>query len=88
MRAIKLANKARRNRDMICDVHAHYLPRSDYMGHIPASRSRCDYPVLQDYESYTETFAYFAYIERLGLPKSVTDKVLHHNAQKLFGFEH
>jgi predicted TIM-barrel fold metal-dependent hydrolase len=44
-----------------------------------------DYPVLQDYESYTETFAY---IERLGLPKSVTDKVLHHNAQKLFGFDH
>ena len=44
-----------------------------------------DYPVLQDYESYTETFAY---IERLGLPKSVTDKVLHRNAQKLFGFAH
>jgi predicted TIM-barrel fold metal-dependent hydrolase len=44
-----------------------------------------DYPVLQDYESYTETFAY---IERLGLPKSVTDKILHHNAQKLFGFDH
>jgi predicted TIM-barrel fold metal-dependent hydrolase len=44
-----------------------------------------DYPVLQDYESYTETFAY---IERLGLPKAVTDKVLHHNAQKLFGFKH
>ena len=44
-----------------------------------------DYPVLQDYESYTETFAY---IERLGLPKSVTDKVLHHNAQRLFGFNH
>ena len=30
----------------------------------------------------------FAYIERLGLPKSDTDKILHHNAQKLFGFEH
>jgi len=44
-----------------------------------------DYPVLQDFESYTETFAY---IERLGLPKAVTDKVLHHNAQKLFGFRH
>jgi predicted TIM-barrel fold metal-dependent hydrolase len=42
-----------------------------------------DYPVLQDYESYTETFAY---IERLGLPKSDTDKILHHNAQQLFGF--
>ena len=44
-----------------------------------------DYPVLQDYESYTETFAY---IERLGLPKADTDKILHHNAQKLFGFAH
>ncbi|HEU0217826.1 MAG TPA: amidohydrolase family protein [Stellaceae bacterium] len=44
-----------------------------------------DYPVLQAWESYTETFAY---IERLGLPTSVTNKVLHHNAQKLFGFEH
>jgi hypothetical protein len=41
--------------------------------------------VLQDFESYTETFAY---IERLGLPKSVTDPILHHNAQKLFGFAH
>ena len=30
----------------------------------------------------------FAYIERLGLPKETTDKILHHNAQKLFGFEH
>ena len=30
----------------------------------------------------------FAYIERLGLPKSDTDKILHHNAQALFGFEH
>jgi 6-methylsalicylate decarboxylase len=44
-----------------------------------------DYPVLQDYEAYNETFAY---IERLGLPKSVTDKILHHNAQALFGFAH
>jgi predicted TIM-barrel fold metal-dependent hydrolase len=44
-----------------------------------------DYPVLQDYESYTETFAY---IERLGLPKSDTDKILHHNAQQLFGLPH
>jgi predicted TIM-barrel fold metal-dependent hydrolase len=44
-----------------------------------------DYPVLQDYESYKETFAY---IERLGLPKSDTDKILHHNAQRLFGFDH
>jgi predicted TIM-barrel fold metal-dependent hydrolase len=44
-----------------------------------------DYPVLQDYEAYKETFAY---IERLGLPKSDTDKILHHNAQALFGFAH
>jgi len=44
-----------------------------------------DYPVLQDYEAYKETFAY---IERLGLPKADTDKILHHNAQKLFGFAH
>jgi len=44
-----------------------------------------DYPVLQDYEAYKETFAY---IERLGLAKSETDKILHHNAQALFGFAH
>jgi len=44
-----------------------------------------DYPVLQDYEAYKETFAY---IERLGLPKTDTDKILHHNAQALFGFAH
>jgi aminocarboxymuconate-semialdehyde decarboxylase len=43
-----------------------------------------DYPVLQDYEAYKETFAY---IERLGLPKPVTDRILHHNAQALFGFK-
>jgi predicted TIM-barrel fold metal-dependent hydrolase len=44
-----------------------------------------DYPVLQDWEIYRETFAY---IERLGLPKEVTDKILYHNAPKLFGFDH
>jgi hypothetical protein len=44
-----------------------------------------DYPVLQDYESYKDTFSY---IERLGFPKSATDKILHHNAQRLFGFRH
>src|SRR5579872_1110916 len=44
-----------------------------------------DYPVLQDYEAYNETFAY---IERLGLKKADTDLILHHNAQKLFGFSH
>ena len=30
----------------------------------------------------------FAYIERLGLPKADTDKILRHNAQNLFGFDH
>ena len=44
-----------------------------------------DYPLLQDYEAYKETFAY---IERLGLFKSDTDKILPHNAQALFGFDH
>jgi predicted TIM-barrel fold metal-dependent hydrolase len=44
-----------------------------------------DYPVLQDYEAYKETFAY---IERLGLPPADLDKILHHNAQRLFGFAH
>lgn len=44
-----------------------------------------DYPVLQDYEPYKETFAY---IERLGLPKADVDRILHHNAQQLFGFSH
>ena len=39
----------------------------------------------KDWEVYRETFAY---IERLGLPKEVTDAILHHNAQKLFGFDH
>jgi aminocarboxymuconate-semialdehyde decarboxylase len=42
-----------------------------------------DYPVLQDYEDYRDTFAY---IERLGLLKAEIDKILHHNAQRLFGF--
>ena len=44
-----------------------------------------DYPVLQAYEPYKETFAY---IERLGLPPAEVDRILHHNAQKLFGFQH
>jgi 6-methylsalicylate decarboxylase len=44
-----------------------------------------DYPMLQDWEVYRETFAY---IERLGLPREVTDGILHHNAQRLFGFDH
>jgi 6-methylsalicylate decarboxylase len=42
-----------------------------------------DYPVLQDYESYKETFAY---IERLGLAPADLDKILHRNARRLFGF--
>jgi predicted TIM-barrel fold metal-dependent hydrolase len=99
---------------MICDVHAHYIPRnfSDFMGDrfpprvgmpvkagIAKHPVTCaleafgadhlvtgsDYPVLPDYEAYMETFAY---IERLGLPKADTDKILHHNAQALFGFRH
>jgi hypothetical protein len=44
-----------------------------------------DYPVPLDCESYAETFSY---IERRGPPKSLTDRTLHHNAQKLFGFAH
>ena len=44
-----------------------------------------DYPVLQDYEEYKETFAY---IERMGLPQADADRILHHNAQQLFGFRH
>jgi predicted TIM-barrel fold metal-dependent hydrolase len=44
-----------------------------------------DYPVLQDYESYTETFAF---IGRIGLPAVDSDRILHHNAQALFGFAH
>jgi 6-methylsalicylate decarboxylase len=44
-----------------------------------------DYPVLQDYEAYKETFAY---ISRLGLPPADLDKILNHNAQALFGFTH
>ena len=44
-----------------------------------------DYPVLQEYETYRETFAF---IERLGLPPEISERILHHNAQKLFGFAH
>jgi 6-methylsalicylate decarboxylase len=44
-----------------------------------------DYPVLQDYEEYRETFAD---IERIGLPPEVANRILHHNAQALFGFAH
>ena len=43
-----------------------------------------DYPVLQDYETYRDTFGY---IERLGLPQADVEKILHHNAHALFGFE-
>lgn len=42
-----------------------------------------DYPVLQDWESYKETFAY---IERLGLAPADADRILNKNAQRLFGF--
>src|SRR5437762_4259365 len=34
-----------------------------------------DYPVLQDWEEYRETFSY---IETLGLPKPVNDQILHY----------
>jgi predicted TIM-barrel fold metal-dependent hydrolase len=44
-----------------------------------------DYPVLQDYEDYRETFAY---IERMGRPQAEVDSILLHNAQALFGFRH
>jgi 6-methylsalicylate decarboxylase len=43
-----------------------------------------DFPILLDYEHYAGTFSY---IERLGLAKGVTEQVLHHNAQRLFGFD-
>lgn len=36
-------------------------------------------------EAYNATFAY---IERLGLPQADVDKIVHHNAQALFGFSH
>ena len=39
----------------------------------------------QDYETYKETFAY---IERLALPRADVEKILHHNAEALFGFRH
>jgi hypothetical protein len=62
-----------------------------------------DYPMLQDYEEYKETFAYIErpgsipvmdtglrrcdeIVKRLELPKADSDKILHHNAQALFGF--
>jgi len=44
-----------------------------------------DYAVLQDWEVNGETFAH---IERLGLLKEVTDKILHYHTQELFGFDH
>lgn len=41
-----------------------------------------DYPVLLNFEEYKETFAF---IERMGLPQADADRILHHNAQQLFG---
>jgi hypothetical protein len=41
--------------------------------------------VLRDWEVSRDTFAYIA---QLGLPREVTDKMLHHGAQRLFGFDH
>jgi hypothetical protein len=43
------------------------------------------YRVRQDYKAHKETFAY---IERLDPPPGNVDKVLHHNAKRLFGFAH
>ena len=43
-----------------------------------------DYPVLQDWEAYKETFAF---IGRLGLSGDDADRILNRNAQRLFGFE-
>jgi 6-methylsalicylate decarboxylase len=42
-----------------------------------------DYPVLQDWESYAETFAF---IGTLGLCAADADRILNRNAQRLFGF--
>jgi 6-methylsalicylate decarboxylase len=44
-----------------------------------------DYPVLQDWEEYRDTFAY---IRQVGLADDVANRILHHNAQELFGFPH
>jgi predicted TIM-barrel fold metal-dependent hydrolase len=44
-----------------------------------------DYPILLDWEDYKDTFSF---IERLGLPQADVDRILHHNAQELFGFPH
>ena len=44
-----------------------------------------DYPVLQDWEDYRETFAY---IGEIGLPGDAANRILHHNAQELFGLAH
>jgi hypothetical protein len=81
---------------VIVDVHTHYLPKNfgDFMGDrfwprvgapVKTGLARHLFSVLQDYEAYTETFVY---IESLGLPQADVDKILHHNAQQLFGFNH
>ena len=44
-----------------------------------------DYPVLQEYESYRDTFAFIA---QIGLAPEIANQILHHNAQVLFGFPH
>ena len=44
-----------------------------------------DYPVLRDYESCTETFAF---IGRFGLLAGDAERIPYHNAQALFGFRH
>jgi hypothetical protein len=53
---------------------------------VPTTSSpAADYPVLQHWEQYRETFPY---VETFGLPKTVTDQILRRNAQQLFGFAH
>jgi predicted TIM-barrel fold metal-dependent hydrolase len=44
-----------------------------------------DYPVLLTFETYRQTFHY---IRESSLPAADVDKILHHNAQILLGFEH
>jgi len=57
---------------MICDIHAHYIPQkfSDFMG--DRFGPRVAVPIRTG-------------IALLGLSRAVTDKILHHNAQQLFG---
>jgi predicted TIM-barrel fold metal-dependent hydrolase len=44
-----------------------------------------DYPVLLAFETYRQTLHY---MRESSLPAADVDKILHHNAQILLGFEH